>query len=134
MQLWATQIVGLSTAQLRMDYGPEFLHILGLVQRDLHRDPILVMTDPAVGKLVPLDLKLPKGCMQVTNHSLLLLWFTCELNVVHMLGEHGCKSGQLLGYLAMFDAHFRVYQTGLHATLVIGDCLELDRESSRGVR
>ena len=53
MQLWATQIVGLSTAQLCMDYGPEFLHILGLVQRDLHRDPILVMTDPAVGELMP---------------------------------------------------------------------------------
>ena len=92
MQLGATQILGLATAKLMVDYCSESLHILRLIQRNLKRDLILIMTDSTVCELIPLDLKLSEGFMQVTNHVLRLLWLSGELDIVHMLGEHGYLS------------------------------------------
>ena len=89
MKLWNTQVVGLSTAQLTVNNGSELKHILRLVKGDLLGDVILVMTDPAISELIPLDLQLSESIVEMTNDLLGLFGCACHLDIIHMLREHG---------------------------------------------
>ena len=86
VQLWATYVLWLSTAQLVVDYRSEPMHVLRLIQCDIQENSVLRVTGPAICELIPLDLKLPKCIVEVTNNAFGLIGSAGRPNVVHVLG------------------------------------------------
>ena len=63
------KILWLSISQLTVDHFPRHLEVFCLIKCDLCRDLILIMSDPTICELIPLDLQFTKGFMKMTQNG-----------------------------------------------------------------
>ena len=89
MQCWTTEVFVLGGLQLRVYDRSQVAREEILVQCDLLRDLVLDMSNTAIGECMPFNFKFAKDLLQFGENVHDNVWFTCELQVVDVLGQDG---------------------------------------------